>query len=93
MASIYSTAQMQLNTCACVLVFQHAGVNMLTITCNGVLASLTYCTSMLHEELHTCMCYLSGYSTAQLQGNEGSRVTCELLASCMRVARELHASY
>ena len=61
---MYGTAQMQLYTCAHVLVCQHACVNMLPVTCDGALASLTYCTHVLHEGLHTCMCYLSGYKPA-----------------------------
>ena len=57
---------MQLHTRSHVLVCQHSCVNMLPITCDGVLASLTYCTRMLHEGLHTRMCYLSGYKLATL---------------------------
>ena len=60
----YSTAQMQLHTCAHVLVCLHACVNMLPVMCYGVLASLAYCTRMLHEGLRTHMCYLSGYKLA-----------------------------
>ena len=55
---------MQLHTRACVLVCQHACVNLLPVTCNGVLASLTYCTHMLLEGLHTRMCYSNGYKLA-----------------------------
>ena len=47
----YGTAQMQLHTRVRVLVCQHACVNMLSITCDGVLASLAYCKSR-----HTVMC-------------------------------------
>ena len=36
-------------THACVLVCLHMCVNMLPIMYDGVLASLTYCTHMLHE--------------------------------------------
>ena len=39
-------------------------VNMLPVMCDGVLASLTYCTRVLHEGLHTRMCYSSGYELA-----------------------------
>ena len=60
----YGTAQMQLHTHAHVLVSLHVCVNLLPITCDGVLASLTSCTHVLHEGLHTCMCYLSGYELA-----------------------------
>ena len=52
---------MQLRTLAHVLACQHVCVNMLSVTCDGVLTSLTYCTCVLHEGLHTFMCYLSGY--------------------------------
>ena len=62
--SMYGTTQMQLHTCACVLVCQHACVNMLPITCDGVLRSLTCYTHVLHEGLHTHMCYLSRYKLA-----------------------------
>ena len=51
-------------THARVLVCQHACVNMLPIKCDGVLVSLTYFTRVLHEGLHTRMCYLSGYKLA-----------------------------
>ena len=60
----YSTAQMQLYTHMCVLVSLHACVNMLPVTCDGVLMSLTYYTCVLHEGLHTRMCYSSGYKLA-----------------------------
>ena len=50
----YGTAQMQLHTRMRVLVCLHTRVNMLLVTCDGVLTSLTYCTCVLHEELHTC---------------------------------------
>ena len=60
----YGTAQMQLHTCAHVLVCLHMCVKMLPITCDGVLVSLTYCTHVLHKGLHTCMCYSSGYKLA-----------------------------
>ena len=46
------------------LACQHVYVNMLPITCDGVLACLTYCTQVLHEGLHTLMCYSSGYKLA-----------------------------
>ena len=52
---------MQLHTRMCVLVCQHACATMLPVMCDGVLASLTYCTRVLHEGLHTRMCYSSGY--------------------------------
>ena len=55
---------MQLHTCTHVLICLHACVNMCLITSDGeVFVSLTYCASMLHEELHTYThtCYLSGY--------------------------------
>ena len=61
---IYGTAQIQLHTHARVLVCQHACVNMLSIMCDGVLVSLTYCTHMLHEGLHTHMCCSSEYKLA-----------------------------
>ena len=51
-------------TCTCVLACQHACVNMLSIMYDGVLVSLTYCTCVLHEGLHTRTCYLSGYKLA-----------------------------
>ena len=51
----------QLHARAYVLVYQHMCVNMLPFMCDRVLASLTYCTRMLHEGLHTRMCYSSGY--------------------------------
>ena len=60
--NIYAAAQMQLHTHACVLLCQHVSANMLPVTCDGVLASLTYCTRVLHEGLHTRMCYSGGYS-------------------------------
>ena len=62
----YGTTQMQLHTCARVLLYQHACANMLSVTCDGVLASLTYCTHVLHEGLHTSMCYSSGYSCVRV---------------------------
>ena len=55
---------MQLHSSARVLVCKHACVNMLPVTCDGVLASLTYSTCMLHERLHTLMCYSSEYKLA-----------------------------
>ena len=55
---------MQLHTGTRVLVRQHACVNMLPVMCDGVLASLTYCTCVLHEGLHTRMCYSSRYKLA-----------------------------
>ena len=61
---MYGTTQMQLHTCARVLVCQHACVNMLPITCDGVLRSLTCYTHVLHEGLHTHMCYSSRYKLA-----------------------------
>ena len=61
---IYSTAQMQLHMHAYILVCQHACVNMLPVMCDGILVSLTYCARMLHEGLHTRMCYSSGYKLA-----------------------------
>ena len=57
---------MQLHTRARVLFCQHACANILPITCDGVLASLTYCTCVLHDGLHTRMCYLSGYSRVRV---------------------------
>ena len=53
---------MQFHTCVCVLVCLHAYVNMLPVMCDGVLP--TYCTHVLHEGLHTHMCYSSGYKLA-----------------------------
>ena len=58
----YGTAQMQLHARTRVLLCQHTCVNMLPVTCDGVLASLIYCTRVLHKGLHTRMCYSSGYS-------------------------------
>ena len=60
---LYGTAQMQLHTRVCTG-FLHACENVLRVTCDGVLSSLTYCTCVLHEGLHTHMCYLSGYKLA-----------------------------
>ena len=61
-----TTTQIQLHTCAQALLCQHACVNMLPVTCDGVLASLTYCTCVLHEGLHTRMCYSSAYSCVRV---------------------------
>ena len=61
---LYGTTQMQLHTRARVLVCQHACVNLLHVTCVGVLMSFTYCTHVLHMGLHTHMCYSSGYKLA-----------------------------
>ena len=57
---------MQLHTCVRVLLCQHVCANMLPVTCDGVLTSLTYCTCMLHEGLHTRMCYSSEYSRVRV---------------------------
>ena len=61
---MYGTTQMQLHTHTRVLVCLHVCVNMLPVMCDGVLASLTYCTRVLHEGQHTHMCNLSGYKLA-----------------------------
>ena len=61
---MYSTAQMQLHTRVRVLVGLHTCVNMLSVMCDGVLVSLTYCTRVLHKGQHTRMCYSSGYKLA-----------------------------
>ena len=39
------------------------------------------------------MKYMPVYGTAQLQGNEDSRVACKLFASCTRFTRVLHLSH
>ena len=58
----YSTAQMQFHTRACVLACPHTCANMCPVTSDGTLTSLTYCTHVLHEGLHTRVCYSSGYT-------------------------------
>ena len=47
--------------CACVLACSHTCANMCPITSDGTLVSLTYCTRVLHEGLHTRVCCSSGY--------------------------------
>ena len=47
----------------------HAGLlarlcKVVTVMCYGVVVSLTYYTCVLHEGLHKCMCYSSGYKLA-----------------------------
>ena len=70
-------------TQACVLVSQPACVNMLPVTCDGVLVSFTYCTLMLHEGLHTCMCYSSGYKLA----------TCMYVLPACTTVRVIHLHF
>ena len=55
------TTQMQLHTHAHVLAYPHACANMCPVTSDRTLVSLTYCTQVLHEGLHTRVCCSSGY--------------------------------
>ena len=49
----YGTTQMQLHTRMRVLDCPHACASMCPVMSDGTLASLTYCTCVLHEGLHT----------------------------------------
>ena len=55
------TTPMQLHTRAYVLAYSHACANMCPVMSDGTLASLTYCTQVLHEGLHTRVGCSSGY--------------------------------
>ena len=63
----YGTAQIQLHTCAHILVCLHMCINMLPITCDGVLVSL----------ITVHMCYTRGCTHACV-----TRVDTNLLLAC-----------
>ena len=56
----YGTTQIQLHTRTCTGL-SHACANMCPVTSDGTLVSLTYCTRVLHEGLHTRVWCSSGY--------------------------------
>ena len=59
--TIYGTVQMQLHTRVRLLACPHACASFCPVTSNGTLVSLTYCTHVLHEGLHTRVCCSSKY--------------------------------
>ena len=82
---MFATICSLLMCCSCLLYVAHCScvIHVCYIHCSLLIMCFSSCVAHVY-----CLLLTACYSTAQPQGNKGSRVTCKSLTSCTGVIRE-----